>query len=126
MKKTFLYDFCIVVSFFILAYMSMALAIRSGIIYVGSDRVFHLARLEEAYMSVKQFKWPSLISTYTFGSVGQAVGVYYPNAILAIYGIIRMVFVKNIISYYVFLLVNQFLGLLIAFYSAKSLIKKGR
>lgn len=113
----------IVVTFLALSIIYVWPLMKTGILFVGSDRVFHLDRLEMAYQSVRLFKWPESITTYGFGYNGQALGIYYPDGILILYGIIRAVVHSKVISYYLFLILGQFFGLLISYYSAHLVLK---
>lgn len=108
---------CIVILFMFLAFLYTFLAWKTGWIYVGHDRPFHLERLEEAYQNVRHGHFfVSVINTYSFGKIGQAINAYYPWGNLLPYVVIRNFLVNPINSYYAYLTLEQFLGLIIAFY----------
>lgn len=103
--------------FAIISYLYVWSFIRAGIIYVSSDRIFHLERLEEAYRTLRSGHLLSYISTYSAARVGIATGQGYPSINLIIYGLIRLILVKPVVSYYSYIMVEQFLGLIVAFYA---------
>ena len=103
--------------FAIISYLYVWSFIRTGIIYVSSDRIFHLERLEEAYRTLRSGHLLSYISTYSAARIGIATGQGYPSINLIIYGLIRLILVKPVISYYSYIMVEQFLGLIVAFYA---------
>ena len=59
----------------------------------------------------------SYISTYSAARIGIATGQGYPSINLIIYGLIRLILVKPVVSYYSYIMVEQFLGLIVAFYA---------
>lgn len=121
-KKILLKNLILYTLFVFLAFLYTYLAWKSNWIYVGHDRPFHLERLEEAYQNVKHGHFfVSLINSYSFGKIGQAIDAYYPWGNLLPYVIIRSLFSNPIISYYAYLTLNQFLGLLIAFYCSEKI-----
>ncbi len=103
--------------FAIISYLYVWSFVRTGIIYVSSDRIFHLERLEEAYRTLKSGHLLSYISTYSAARIGIATGQGYPSINLIIYGLIRLILVKPVVSYYSYIMVEQFLGLIVAFYA---------
>lgn len=103
--------------FAIISYLYVWSFIKTGIIYVSSDRIFHLERLEEAYRTLRSGHLLSYISTYSAARIGIATGQGYPSINLIIYGLIRLILVKPVISYYSYIMVEQFLGLIVAFYA---------
>ena len=103
--------------FAIISYLYVWSFVRTGIIYVSSDRIFHIERLEEAYRTLKSGHLLSYISTYSAARVGIATGKGYPSVNLIIYGLIRLILVKPVVSYYSYIMVEQFLGLIVAFYA---------
>lgn len=114
----------IIVSFMLISIMYTILALHYGYIYPGHDRSFHLERLEEAYRNVSSNNFfISVINTFSFSKTGQAVNVYYPWGNLLPYTLIR-IFVNNPVkAYYFYMELAQFLGLSVAYLSAKSLTK---
>lgn len=113
----------ILLLFFILSYLYIAIPLYKGVIYHGPDRMFHLERLEEAYQALKNGNIVSMISTYSSSRVGQAINIFYPWINLIPYGIIRILVFKPITAYYLFMMLEQFLGLLIAYLCSLKLIK---
>lgn len=122
-KKNFLIELGIITLFVILAYIYVAIPLYKGIIYVGSDRMFHIERLEEAYQTLKNGHIVSLISTYSSSRVGQAINIFYPWINLIPYAIIRLFVAKPVSAYYLFMMVEQFLGLIVAYFCVLKLIK---
>ena len=113
----------IVIFFIFLSFLYTYLAWRTGWIYVGHDRPFHLERLEEAYQNVRHGHFfVSVINTYSFGKIGQAINAYYPWGNLLPYVIIRNFLVNPVNSYYAYLTLEQFLGLIIAFYCSMKIL----
>lgn len=115
--KKYIQNIGIVGLFAIISYLYVWSFVRTGVIYVSSDRVFHIERLEEAYRTLKSGHLLSYISTYSAARVGIATGQGYPSINLIIYGLIRLILVKPVVSYYSYIMVEQFLGLIIAFYA---------
>ncbi|QIG37130.1 hypothetical protein IBB3154_1665 [Ligilactobacillus salivarius] len=103
--------------FTLISYLYVWSFVRTGLIYVSSDRIFHLERLEEVYRTMKSGHLLSYISTYSAARVGIATGQGYPSVNLIIYGLIRLILVKPVVSYYSYIIVEQFLGLIVAFYA---------
>lgn len=103
--------------FTLISYLYVWSFVRTGLIYVSSDRIFHLERLEEVYRTMKSGHLLSYISTYSAARVGIATGQGYPSVNLIIYGLIRLILVKSVVSYYSYIMVEQFLGLIVAFYA---------
>lgn len=122
-KKYFLTELSIVLLFIVLAYIYIAIPLHKGIIYVGSDRMFHIERLEEAYQTLKSGHIVSLISTYSSSRVGQAINTFYPWINLIPYSIIRLFVVKPVSAYYLFMMAEQFLGLIVAYFCVLKLAK---
>ena len=60
--------------FTIISYLYVWSFVRTGIIYISSDRIFHIERLEEAYRTLKSGHLLSYISTYSAARVGIATG----------------------------------------------------
>lgn len=61
--------------------------------------------------------FPAYISTYSFLKIGQAINSFYPSFILCLYAVLRLIFKSPILSFYFLLFLEQFLGLVIAFYA---------
>ncbi|MCC4328510.1 hypothetical protein LMB58_08290 [Limosilactobacillus reuteri] len=113
----------IIMSFFLLSLIYISVSIKNGYIMVGSDRMFHLERMEEAYQTLKNGHIISYISTYSFARIGQAINIFYPSLNLVFYAFIH-IFVKNeIYTFYLFMFLEQFIGLIISFYSGKIILK---
>lgn len=123
MKKKSIEHSLIIFLFICLAYLYIAIPLKSGTIFVASDRIFHLERLEEFHRNFETGHFVSMISTYSFSRVGQAINAFYPWGSLIPYALIRGFIVKPVTAYYVYMMFGQFLGLLIAFYSAFKLNK---
>lgn len=71
---------------------------KNGVILVGSDRMFHLERMEEAYQTLLNGHLISYISTYSFARVGQAINIFYPSLNLVIFALIHLFIKSNILS----------------------------
>lgn len=88
-------------------------------IYVGSDRLFHLQRVEEVYQNLKHHHFWSYIATYTFGQRGQMVNIFYPWLPILPYAITQF-FVKNPINaFYVVTFLKQLVALAFAYFAYK-------
>lgn len=92
--------------------------LHNGKIFNGSDRIFHIERLEEAFKAFQNGHFIPMISTFSFSRVGQAINVYYPWGNLLPYVLIRYFVGASVRSYYIYIGVEQFFGLLIAYFSA--------
>ncbi|WP_281164466.1 6-pyruvoyl-tetrahydropterin synthase-related protein [Liquorilactobacillus sicerae] len=122
-KKRIIRRLCLLFFFLALSGLYVSLPWHSGLIYVADDRSYHLERMEEAFLNFSNGNFFSMISTYSFARIGQAIGVYYPWGNLLPYVIIRF-FIKNpISSYYIYIMLEQFLGLLLAYYFGMKIMK---
>lgn len=110
-------DYLVIVLFGILAYFYIAMLLHSGKLFVGTDRIFHLERMEEFYRTFKSGHLVSMVSTFSFSKIGQPINTYYPWGNLIFYALIRSCFNNPITAYYLFIGLEQFLGLLVAYYS---------
>lgn len=115
--------FLIPFSFLILSCLYVYVIARGGVLLVGSDRMFHLERMEEAYQTLRHGHIFSYVSTYSFQRVGQAIGIFYPAGNL-IYAIIHLFIRSELTSIYIFFLIEQFLRLLIAYYSGLIILRE--
>lgn len=106
MRKKVVKNSIIVLLFLVLSYIYIAIPLRSGFIYVGSDRIFHLARLEEFYQTFSQNHSVPLISTYSFSKVGQAINTFYPWGNLLPYVLIRSLVSKPVTAYYLYIMLE--------------------
>ncbi|MGI1827005.1 hypothetical protein [Ligilactobacillus salivarius] len=68
--KKYIQNIGIVGLFAIISYLYVWSFVRTGVIYISSDRVFHIERLEEAYRMLKSGHLLSYISTYSAARVG--------------------------------------------------------
>lgn len=110
--------------FILLSILYTYLPWHYGYIYSGDDLLFHLERLEEAYLNVKSHHlFISEINTFSFGEFGQAINAFYPWGNLFPYVLIRILLHDPINSYYTYLTLEQFLGLVFAYVSAKIITK---
>ncbi|MCP0887199.1 hypothetical protein LB941_07610 [Ligilactobacillus sp. WILCCON 0076] len=114
----------LVLFFAVLSMIYVVLAWHTKTILVGDDRIFHIERLEEAYQDINNGHFISMISTYSFGKVGQAINTYYPWGNLLFYVPIRMLLRNPITAYYSYLVLEQFLGLILAYIFGHRLMKR--
>lgn len=121
--KKYLKHIAILILFLAMSYIYIAFVLHNGIVYAGSDRMFHIERLEEAYQTLKSGHIVSLISTFSFLRIGQAINIFYPWINLIPYAIIRLIVVKPVTAYYLFMMLEQFLGLVIAYFCILKLTK---
>ena len=119
-------DYLLVLSFLVLSYFYILFYIKNGLLLVGSDRMFHLERMEEAYQSLKNGQLISYISTYSFARIGQAINIFYPSYNLIVFALIHMFIKSNVISFYVYIYIEQFIGLTVAFYSGKVILRSSK
>lgn len=122
-KSNRLKDFIVIVSFALLAYMYIIILFKTDKIFPAADRLFHLERFEEEFKTLQSGHLVSMISTFSFSKVGQAINVYYPWGNLIPYGIIRSIVSKPVTAYYFYIGLEQFLGLLIAYFSVNKISK---
>ncbi|MFT8883762.1 MAG: hypothetical protein ABF975_07120 [Liquorilactobacillus hordei] len=114
----------LVILFAVLSLVYVVLAWHTKTVLVGDDRLFHMERLEEVYKNIGSGHFISMISTYSFGKVGQAVNTYYPWGNLLFYVPIRAVLKNPISAYYIYMVMEQFLGLVLAYLFAHRLTKR--
>jgi hypothetical protein len=108
----------ILLFFFLVSFIYIFLFLKTKQLYVADDRIFHLERLEEAYEDMKSgHLFPAYVSTYSFLRIGQAINSFYPSFILCLYAILRIIVKSPILSLYLLIFLEQFLGLIIAFYA---------
>lgn len=122
-KSNRLKDFIVIVSFALLAYMYIIILFKTDKIFPAADRLFHLERFEEEFKTLQSGHLVSMISTFSFSKVGQAINVYYPWGNLIPYGIIRSIVSRPVTAYYFYIGLEQFLGLLIAYFSVNKISK---
>ncbi|GKS81305.1 hypothetical protein LPAF129_09910 [Ligilactobacillus pabuli] len=122
-KSNRLKDVIVIAFFALLAYMYIVILFKSGKIFPAADRLFHIERFEEEFKIFQSGHLVSMISTFSFSKVGQAINVYYPWGNLIPYGIIRSIVNKPVTAYYFYIGLEQFLGLLIAYFSANKISK---
>lgn len=122
-KHKFINNTTIIISFFLFSLLYIYFFVKSGYLMVGSDRMFHLERMEEAYQTLKNDHIISYVSTYSFARIGQAINVFYPSLNLVPYALIRIVMTNEVHAFYFFMFLEQFIGLIIAFYSGKIILK---
>lgn len=120
-KSNKLKDVIVIAFFALLAYMYIVILFKSGKIFPAADRLFHIERFEEEFKTFQNGHLVSMISTFSFSKVGQAINVYYPWGNLIPYGIIRSIVNKPVTAYYFYIGLEQFLGLLIAYFSANKI-----
>lgn len=125
-KRQLIIDLVICLSFLILSLFYVFLFLKKGLLMVGSDRMFHLERMEETYENLRHGHFISYISTFSFGRVGQAIGIFYPSFNLTIYAIVRFIIKNQIHAIYGFILIEQFIGLMVAYFSGKVVLKNTR
>lgn len=117
-NERFVKRILILLFFFLVSFMYIFLFLKTKQLYVADDRIFHLERLEEAYESLKSgHLFPAYVSTYSFLRIGQAINSFYPSFILCLYAILRIIVKSPILSFYLLIFLEQFLGLIIAFYA---------
>ena len=120
-KSNKLKDVIVIAFFALLAYMYIVILFKSGKIFPAADRLFNIERFEEEFKTFQNGHLVSMISTFSFSKVGQAINVYYPWGNLIPYGIIRSIVNKPVTAYYFYIGLEQFLGLLIAYFSANKI-----
>ena len=85
-KSNSLKDVIVIAFFALLAYMYIVILFKSGKIFPAADRLFHIERFEEEFKTFQNGHLVSMISTFSFSKVGQAINVYYPWGNLIPYG----------------------------------------
>jgi hypothetical protein len=93
-------------------------------IFVGSDRLFHLQRVEEVYQNFKHHHFWSYIATYTFGQRGQMVNIFYPWLPIVPYAIAHFWIKNPINSFYVVTFLKQLVALTVAYFAYKRIRPK--
>lgn len=119
--ENYLKKFAVLVLLILLSIAYVLLVWHKGLILPGDDRIFHIERLEEAYQNLRLGHLPSLISTYSFSKIGQAINTYYPWGSLIPYAILRCIVKNPIHTYYGYIALEQFLGLSLAYLLGKEL-----
>lgn len=82
---------------------------------VGSDRMFHLERMEEAYQTLKNGHLISYVSTYSFARIGQAINIFYPSLNLVFYALVRIIVTNEVHAFYFFMFFEQRFTCCVAF-----------
>lgn len=122
--KSYLKKSIVPIFFMLLSIVYVLLLWHKGIILSGDDRIFHIERFEEAYQTLKSGHFLSLISTYSFSKVGQAINTYYPWGNLIPYAILRYLIKNPIYTYYSYIALEQLIGLTLAYLLGKELWSK--
>lgn len=108
--------------FLCLSLIYIVLFVKSNQLFVGDDRMFHLERLEEIYLNIKQGHLYSYIATNSFSQIGQAINAFYPPLVACVYAILRLIIKSPILTFYALIALEQFAGLSIAYYSGKKIL----
>lgn len=85
----------------------------------GSDYHFHMNRIENLALSIKQGEWFPRISYFFIGGMGYAAGLFYPDAFLYLPAILRVVGLSIKESFIVFAIAINFSTFLITYISGK-------
>ncbi|MDG2987380.1 hypothetical protein KNP41_07970, partial [Latilactobacillus curvatus] len=81
----------------------------------GSDYHFHMNRIENLALSIKQGEWFPRISYFFIGGMGYAAGLFYPDAFLYLPAILRVVGLSIKESFIVFAIAINFSTFLITY-----------
>ena len=82
MKKRIVNTFALCTFYILMAILFVFPYIKWHQLNYGWDMFFHLRRINELAMTLKEGKLLSYISTYDFKSFGYPVGIFYPNLTL--------------------------------------------
>lgn len=125
-EHKFINNMTIIMSFFLFSLLYIFFFVKNGYLMVGSDRMFHLERMEEAYQTLKNGHLISYVSTYSFARIGQAINIFYSSLNLVFYALVRIIVTNEVHAFYFFMFFEQFIGLIVAFYSGKIILKNIR
>ncbi|WP_367342060.1 hypothetical protein [Limosilactobacillus sp.] len=96
---------------------------KSRIIYVADDRTFHIERFEEAYWNILHGHLISYVQTNSFARIEQAINSFYPPFTAILFALLRIVLHSPVRSIYALIFLEQFLGLNIAYWSGKRILR---
>ncbi len=107
----------LIITFSALSIFNVSLFLKFNSLLGAQDLQFHLERIDELYRNVLQGNIFPEISTFNFDQNGSAVMSMYPKLPLYLFVILRFIFSSPITSYYLGLGLQNFLGLMIAYFS---------
>lgn len=88
-----------------------------GIIFGSGDLMFHANRMEELYKDIQHGVIIPRIATYSFNRVGSGINFFYPWIFLYPFVIFRLITHNPIVSFYLGIILINFVTLWIAYYS---------
>lgn len=95
-KKVIPYLLFLVISFFV-----MIPFYNHNILNSGSDMQFHLNRINEIYMGLKNGSLFPFISTYSFNNTGTPINLFYPAIFLYPFALIRLIIHNSVFATYI-------------------------
>lgn len=110
-------------SFALIAIAIHCLFLWHGWLFAANDMQFHLHEINELRQNISHGSLNPLIATFAFNNNGNAVISLYPKWPLYLYAFAQMLFKDSIRGIFIADMIKTFLGLVIAFYSVKSIKK---
>lgn len=119
-------DGLILGSFVIFSILNVILFARYGWLFGAQDLQFHLQRIEEVYQNLRHLNLLPAIATYTFNQNGSAVMSLYPKLPLYPFALCRLIIGQPIVSYYVGMILQSLVGMVICYYCLLTIDAKKR
>lgn len=107
---------------FIFAFLSWMFSyyfIKIGGMVLDSDSSFHISRVEEIYLNLREGKLFTFIATRTFSNSGVGNFMFYPTLFLYPWALLRFIF-NPVTSFYLWYGFFMFLTMVISYYSMLS------
>lgn len=116
-KKNIQINLILGVVFLILSVVYVWPFSHHGIIFGSGDLMFHANRMEELYKDIQHGVIIPRIATYSFNRVGSGINFFYPWIFLYPFVIFRLITHNPIVSFYLGIILINFVTLWIAYYS---------
>ncbi|QBP18448.1 hypothetical protein [Acetilactobacillus jinshanensis] len=123
----YLFNLSIIISFLLISFVSIICLLHSHIIYGGNgidggyDMMFHFQRVEDLSRAIQSGHLLPRLTFNAMSSNGNAVMQFYPYITLYPIAIFFILFRPTISSIYFAFMILVFVGLIISYYSSKSI-----
>lgn len=124
MKKTYVkpINLFVIITLLYISFISIIGQLHGGVNW-GDDLVYHLARIEGITNAIKLNQLPAYIHSNILNGYGYGSGFFYPNFLLYIPSIFRLIGISVNTSYKIFLLIINILTSLSIYLSTKYITK---
>lgn len=111
----------ILIAFFILSLLFVFPFAKTGTVFFGDDMYYHLQRINELAMNIKQGNWFIGIYTYSFGKIGYPLNMFYPWITLLPFALIKVITNSTFYAAYLGISFYTFLNLTFVYWTTLKL-----